>query len=392
MMGFLAKAHLWLAASIVLYIGFLALLTIPYVQRGLIFLHWVRLPVQADFSKPERYGLAPGQVRNLYLTTPDGATIGVWHALPDFVYERHLRSSTTGSEQPLSLHASGITEDTFNQALRTHKTILYSHGNAASRAKGFRAAMVRGFTRPRGLEGCEEGMNFVSYDYRGFADSSSAKEFPPSESGLITDAQAVWNWLIEQGGKPDQIGVVGHSLGTGVTMGLAHRLDANQLPGPRAISLIAPFTSLPELLKTYVLFKVFPILQPFSYFPKLQDQVIRTTLKTHFDTKARLSELKSENTTILLIHAKDDFDIPNSHSHALFTTLHGLSDKSDDRSLKTHMKMNPLSNYGTLHSLHVSWLSPRPRILYLEAERGGHNQVGQSETSLRSIAQLVCRA
>ncbi|KAG0142695.1 hypothetical protein CROQUDRAFT_49961 [Cronartium quercuum f. sp. fusiforme G11] len=386
-MGLLGRVHVWLGCMIVTYFALLAFLAIPYVQRGLLFLHWVRLPIQADFSQPEKYGLAPGQVRNLYLTTPDGARIGVWHALPDAVYERHLRNGGSGLGEPLRLDASSITDEVFEQSLRTHKTVLYAHGNAASRAKGFRTAIIRGFTRPRSLEGCRDGLNFVSYDYRGFADSSPASQFPPSESGLITDAQTVWQWLIRSGSKPSHIGLVGHSLGTAVTVGLAHRLDSSDLPGPRAVGLIAPFTSLPELLKTYVLFKVFPILQPFSFVPRFQDHIIRITLKIHFDTRARLSALSSNaNITILLIHAKAK--IPHSHSHTLFRALHGEDIESRDTTYQT----TRLATYGTLYSSNTSLPHARPRVLYLEAHRGGHNQVGQSETSLRSLAQLICNS
>lgn len=156
----------------------------------------------------------------------------------------------------------------------------------------------------------------------GFADSSPSSKFPPSESGLITDAKTVWDWLLSRGSEASKINLLGHSLGTGVTVGLLHLLDLQHLPGPATITLTAPFTSLPDLLsqypisdllitvwefslpfhfitspwdsilpnhwslvflslsffstsvilESYMLFKVFPILYPLSFSPKFQGE------------------------------------------------------------------------------------------------------------------------
>jgi alpha/beta superfamily hydrolase len=50
-------------------------------------------------------------------------------------------------------------------------------------------------------------------DYRGFGDSSGT----PSEDGLVTDAKAAFDWLISNGKKAEDILIMGHSLGTGVS-------------------------------------------------------------------------------------------------------------------------------------------------------------------------------
>ena len=70
--------------------------------------------------------------------------------------------------------------------------------------------------------------NVLSVDYRGFGDSTGS----PSESGLIDDAQTVWNYVYEtalnHGSKDPTTDMIlmGHSLGTGVASGLARRLAA----------------------------------------------------------------------------------------------------------------------------------------------------------------------
>src|SRR5258705_359190 len=57
------------------------------------------------------------------------------------------------------------------------------------------------------------GANMLIIDYRGFGDSSGT----PSETGLVTDAKAAFDWLISNGKKAEDILIMGHSLGTGVS-------------------------------------------------------------------------------------------------------------------------------------------------------------------------------
>lgn len=106
--------------------------------------------------------------------------------------------------------------------------------------------------------------NVVAVDYRGFADSTGT----PSEHGLITDARAVWDYVRGLGAEGGQVVLVGQSLGTGVVSGLAGQLADEGEPlfvlgavygppdltaigiHPRAIVLVAPFTSVVELLES----------------------------------------------------------------------------------------------------------------------------------------------
>lgn len=100
----------------------------------------------------------------------------------------------------------------------------------------------------------------LSIDYRGFGDSTGV----PDEDGLVTDAYAAWNWLLEHGAEQENILVIGHSLGTGVASQLAKKLAAEGAK-PRGITLFAPFSSLSRLIETYSLFGL-PILQPLQNF------------------------------------------------------------------------------------------------------------------------------
>ena len=76
-------------AIIQLFIGLAALLFIglpfvfkysPYIQRNLVFLPFLRMPKNVNFSNPTSEGL-PG-TKNFYLETESGVSVGVWHILP----------------------------------------------------------------------------------------------------------------------------------------------------------------------------------------------------------------------------------------------------------------------------------------------------------------------
>ena len=57
-------------------------------------------------------------------------------------------------------------------------------------------------------------VHVVCCDYRGYADSSPGM---PNETGVVTDARAVYEWLVEAvNGDTSRIIVWGHSLGTGI--------------------------------------------------------------------------------------------------------------------------------------------------------------------------------
>jgi abhydrolase domain-containing protein 12 len=99
-------------------------------------------------------------------------------------------------------------------ALNRYPTVLFLHGNSATRAFQPRALHYKAFAS-------RLGTNVLAIDYRGFADSTGT----PSEPGLVCDARAAWDWLIAEGAKEEDILVVGHSLGTGVASQLGAQLS-----------------------------------------------------------------------------------------------------------------------------------------------------------------------
>lgn len=112
-------------------------------------------------------------------------------------------------------------------ALKQRPTILFFHGNAATRAFHVRVSHYQAFSS-------RLGANVLAIDYRGFAESTGQ----PTEEGLIRDGKAAWEWLISQGAEQGNILIVGHSLGTGVASQLGVVLSQRGLV-PRGIVLLS---------------------------------------------------------------------------------------------------------------------------------------------------------
>jgi fermentation-respiration switch protein FrsA (DUF1100 family) len=107
------------------------------------------------------------------------------------------------------------------------KVVLLFHGNAENVAQSARRMGVP-------LRDCLNAVVLVA-EYRGYGKS----EGEPYESGILQDADAAMNWLSDRTGKsPDEIIVVGHSLGGGPACYIA----GNQ--GCRALILDRTFDSL----------------------------------------------------------------------------------------------------------------------------------------------------
>ena len=150
-------------------------------QRQLQYFPTQRAPL------PSQVGLVGVTV--IDLVTPDAETVRLWYA-------------PAAAGQP---------------------TVLYFQGNAgeiADRADRFATYQSQGL-----------GVAFLSY--RGYGDSTGSI----TEAGLMLDASTAYDWLIEQNIAPQQIMLVGESLGTGVAVQLA----ATRAVG--GVALEAPYTS-----------------------------------------------------------------------------------------------------------------------------------------------------
>ena len=139
----------------------------------------------------------------------------------------------------------------------TNKVLLYLHGNGGNMSCNVGAA----------ARFQQTGFSVLLIDYRGYGRSQG--HFP-SEAEIYRDAQAAWNYLIEQRQvKAEDIFIYGHSLGAAVGLDLAVRQ-------PTAAGLIMEnaFTSIKAIAENRGLYRIFPLnlilTQRFDNVSKLQ--------------------------------------------------------------------------------------------------------------------------
>ncbi|KZP19290.1 alpha/beta-hydrolase [Athelia psychrophila] len=294
--GFLKRAHTVFAVLGGVYLLAVISLSVPFIQTHVLYLNHLRLPLFANFDTPEKYGLSPGKTLNTNITTSDGLTLGAWFILADPAYQ------AVPFPEPASYPAL---ESRVPAALAAHPTILFFHGNAATRALDSRLRYYDAFTG-------RLKANVLAIDYRGFGDS----EGKPSEAGLALDATAAWDWLIAHGADPGNVLIYGHSLGTAVAAQLSAELS-NRGVRYRGTVLMAPFSSIHKLLDTYNFFGLVPLMRPLQMIPGAHDFVVRGLVHT-FNTLPVVSLIHAP---LLLVHAENDYDVPATHSTMLFDSL-----------------------------------------------------------------------
>ncbi|KAJ7163250.1 Alpha/Beta hydrolase protein [Mycena filopes] len=352
-----------------LYVGTIVLLTIPYFQTHTLFAHAVSIPWFANFDTPEKYSLAPNKTINLKIQTADNETLGAWFVLSDPYYH----SLPAVPSQPA---------DHIPVALKIRPTILFFHGNAATRAFSVRVQHYSLFSS-------RLSANVLAIDYRGYGDSTGS----PTEAGLARDARAAWNWLIAKGATADQILIVGHSLGTGVSALLSAELSDAGI-SPRGVVLLSPFSSISKVLDTYSIFGVVPLIKPLAAIPWAAD-FLKRMLIHRFDTEALVPRMKGP---ILIAHAENDWEIPYTHSEALFDTFLGPhlpplpslpsnTLNKDDWAVFTEqfsirketrdglVTTVELHNFGTLQE----FTETGRKVVYLKSLAGGHDHLGVQE-------------
>lgn len=157
-------------------------------------------------------------------------------------------------------------------------TVLFLHGKGGAlkdRPGRYRYYVSRGL-----------GVLFLSY--RGYGGSAGQ----PGEVGMVEDAVAAYGWLMAQGVDPEQLFVVGESLGTGVAVQLAARQKIG------ALALEAPYTSIADVAK-----------RRYWWLP------VDLLLHDRFDSLAAIVNVRVP----LLIHHGDlDRSVPIEFGRALF--------------------------------------------------------------------------
>ncbi|ESQ81121.1 alpha/beta hydrolase [Asticcacaulis sp. YBE204] len=133
-----------------------------------------------------------------------------------------------------------------------------------------------------------KGVGFLSLAYRGFFGSTGK----PTEDGILTDGLAAYDWLIQQGYKPEQIVLHGHSLGSGPATYIATQRNA------RGLILEAPFTAASDVAQ-----------ERYPYVP------VGFLMKDKFANRERIRDV---HMPVLIVHGDRDSVVPYRHGERLF--------------------------------------------------------------------------
>ena len=158
--------------------------------------------------------------------------------------------------------------------------MLYCHGNAGNLSH-------RGHSLQNWHNTFDQ--DILIFDYPGYGKS----EGNPSEKGCYAAALAAYQWLTKNEHIPaEQIILFGSSLGCAVAVELARQLSH------RALALISPFTSIPDMAQI-----IYPWL-PARWF-----------VRSRFDSLAKISECRGP---VFIAHGDCDQVVPYWQGKRLF--------------------------------------------------------------------------
>ena len=200
---------------------------------------------------------------------------------------------------------------------------MYLHGNVGTRAVSTRIRTYSTFSsRMR--------VNVLTIDYRGFAESTGY----PTERGTIDDAFSAIKWLVHQGAKPEDILVIGHSLGAGIATQSVERAEREFGQPFRGFVVMSGQASVPLQMETFAPGGI-PVLRPVKFMPGgwgmrriLYHRKFPNSLKflelllactyTQFRTIDHIANIKSP---VTIVHSHDDRNTPISHGVLIFEQL-----------------------------------------------------------------------
>lgn len=183
---------------------------------------------------------------NLKLRSTDDVILGSWFTFSEPFFRSKIRTGAANAAEAESL---------IQDALKTHPTVLYLHGNAATRAVPTRVQTYSAFSsRMR--------VNVLTIDYRGFAESTGY----PTERGTINDGLSAIKWLVSQGARPEDILVIGHSLGSGIATQSLEQAEREFGQSFRGLVLMGGQASVHHQMETFLLGGI-PVLRPVKLIP-----------------------------------------------------------------------------------------------------------------------------
>jgi pimeloyl-ACP methyl ester carboxylesterase len=165
-------------------------------------------------------------------------------------------------------------------------TLLYLHGT-------FRNL----YGNQRKIESLRNaGFSVLAVDYRGWGESSPRI---PSEISILQDANIAWQEFTQRQPDPAKRVIYGHSMGSGVAVDLASRLNSPADYG--GLVLESAFTSFDEV----------------AHEAGWLARVLALFNREHFDSAAKIGRIQAP---LLMLHGKLDDTIPIRLGERLFAT------------------------------------------------------------------------
>ena len=337
------------ATLVGLYACLLGLLTTPFFQAHVVYLHKIQMTWFKDLDVPESFGFLRGQTTPFFIKSTSGRMLYAWHVLPLGLYYQH--ESTLLAEP--SGYSSDITSRFAFKLLGDDpeaRLIIHMHGAAGTVGSGYRVPNYRALSA-----GNPNKVHVLTFDYRGFGRSPGT----PSEHGLCLDAVAVANFAMEVAHiPPSRIFIFSQSLGTAVTLAVSEYFALRSPPVVfGGAILVAPFVDVATLMATYRVGGSIPIVSPVARFPLLFNY-LKSFIKDDWPSKDRIAkyvrtnEANGERYRLTLIHAEDDYDIPSHHTGVLFwnavnaSTPRGIT--YDELELEKRKSQHDLGAAGTV--------------------------------------------
>ncbi|XP_072533132.1 lysophosphatidylserine lipase ABHD12-like [Salminus brasiliensis] len=277
----------------------------PGFVQHMVYSHAVLYFV--DLSRPA--DLALNHTINMYLTSEEGITLGVWHTVPEHKWKE----------------AQGKGLEWYEKSLGDGSPVfIYLHGNTNNRAAPHRIAVANLISFL--------GYHAVVMDYRGFGDSTGE----PTEYGLVTDALYLYHW-VKSRSKDSLVIMWGHSLGTIVATNIAVQLQEQGNPVD-AVILEGAFTGTIHEITCH----------PFAWFywkfPYIQYFFLSPPKESKFAV-ANDVNLKRMRTPLLLLHAEDDNLFPFQMAQQLYSIARSALDSNERTKLVSFDR-----SLGYLHS------------------------------------------
>ncbi|XP_049337457.1 lysophosphatidylserine lipase ABHD12 isoform X5 [Astyanax mexicanus] len=233
-----------------------------------------------DLSRPA--DLALNHTINMYLSSEEGITLGVWHTVPEHKWKE----------------AQGKDLEWYEKSLGDGSPVfIYLHANMHNRAAPHRIGVANLLS--------SLGYHAVVMDYRGFGDSTGE----PTENGLITDSLYLYHW-VKVRSKDSLVIIWGHSIGTLVATNTAVKLQEQGNPAD-GVMIEGAFTD--AINEKYG--------PPFTWFYlKFPWYFFSAPPKESKRAESNADNLKKMRTPLLILHSEDDQVVPFTMAQELYST------------------------------------------------------------------------